>query len=459
MSSKRSWRLLGRAVVVCVLATALPLACTSSGIVGGGCRTGLSECDGVCVDLSSDEANCGSCGNACAAGVECVAGVCGGDASVDAGNDASLDGGNDATADGGSDAQSDAGDSGVDASDASTDASDASTDASDASTDASDASTDASDASTDASDAAADAADACVPPFDTPARCGDCFTSCTSAEPVCAAVDGGFACVPLCTPPLEDCSGTCVDKQTDPDNCGGCGIRCVTRVCQAGSCVGSRVGHVVSMCMDLDVHPKDSMQQLLFTNAVTLPPGFGAVTVLGWDQYATQPHKVDVAQVVGDAQTNSGRTLNLTTVNDYTLIPAQLNVSSVQVLVVYDQTQAPTGELATAGAALQASLDAFTQGGGVVITLSGGTGEMDQFLSQSGLLALTGMTEVTGQLLHNRAPGDAVGLNVLTPFVAPRTSCTFQTTVTPSSLDVFVIRDQPAPSVGEPTVVHRIRQP
>src|SRR5690606_27285262 len=105
------------------------------------------------------------------------------------------------------------------------------------------------------------------------------------------------------------------------------------------------------------------------------------------------------------------------------------------------------------------SLDSFTRGGGVVITLSGGTGEMDQFLTQSGLLPLTSMTEVTGQLLHNRAPGDAVGLNVLTPFVAPRMSCTFQTSVTPSSLDVFVVRDQPAPAVGEASVIHRIRQP
>ncbi|MCA9627942.1 MAG: hypothetical protein KC766_09755 [Myxococcales bacterium] len=201
------------------------------------------------------------------------------------------------------------------------------------------------------------------------------------------------------------------------------------------------------------------MQQLLFTNAVTLPPGFAGVNVLGWDQYATQPHKNDVVQVVADAQTNSGRPLTLTTVSDYTLIPAQLNVASVQVLVVYDQSQAPTGELATAGAALQASLDSFTMGGGVVITLIAGTGEMDQFLTQSGLLPLTGMTEVTGQLLNVRAPGDAVGLNVRTPFVAPRTSCTFQTSVTPSSLDVFVVRDQPAPSAGEASVIHRIRQP
>ncbi|MEZ4229096.1 MAG: hypothetical protein R3B89_08035 [Polyangiaceae bacterium] len=457
MNTARNLRFLRHLFLACTLAAALPLACSSSGIVGGDCRGGLTECNGECLDLGSDAANCGSCGNACASGVQCVAGVCGADASVDGGSDASLDGGSDAAADGGTDAAADGG--GDASTDASTDASDASTDASDASTDASDASTDASDASTDASDAAPDAADACVPPFDTPARCGDCFTSCTTAEPVCAAVDGGFACVPLCSPPLDDCSGTCVDRQTDPDNCGACGKRCVTRVCQAGACVGSRVGHVIAMCMDLDVHPTDSMQQLLFTNAVTLPPGFSGVTVLGWDQYATAAHKNDVAQVVADAQTNSGRALTLTSVSDYTQLPSQLNVATAQVLLVYDQTTAPTGELATAGATLQASIDSFTRGGGVVITLSGGTGEMDQFLTQSGLLPLTSLTEVTGQLLHNRAPGDAVGLNVLTPFVAPQTSCTFQTSLTPSSLDVFVVRDQPAPGVGEASVIHRIRQP
>ncbi len=42
---------------------------------GGGCGAKTS-CSGVCVDLATDAANCGGCGNACTGGEGCVAGKC-----------------------------------------------------------------------------------------------------------------------------------------------------------------------------------------------------------------------------------------------------------------------------------------------------------------------------------------------------------------------------------------------
>ncbi len=45
---------------------------------GGCCNTLTHEvCDGLCIDTSSDPANCGSCGNACASGETCSEGTCG----------------------------------------------------------------------------------------------------------------------------------------------------------------------------------------------------------------------------------------------------------------------------------------------------------------------------------------------------------------------------------------------
>lgn len=41
------------------------------------CQSGLDVCFGVCADLNKDEANCGGCGVACAAGELCVNGTCG----------------------------------------------------------------------------------------------------------------------------------------------------------------------------------------------------------------------------------------------------------------------------------------------------------------------------------------------------------------------------------------------
>ncbi len=40
------------------------------------CPSGWVECDGECVDLSTDVNNCGSCGQDCGPGFSCVAGQC-----------------------------------------------------------------------------------------------------------------------------------------------------------------------------------------------------------------------------------------------------------------------------------------------------------------------------------------------------------------------------------------------
>src|SRR5688572_1590265 len=40
------------------------------------CPGAFLYCDGLCVDLLNDTANCGSCGNACGGGEACVSGSC-----------------------------------------------------------------------------------------------------------------------------------------------------------------------------------------------------------------------------------------------------------------------------------------------------------------------------------------------------------------------------------------------
>jgi hypothetical protein len=40
------------------------------------CPAGQLNCGGACVDTSSDTANCGGCGRACAVRLLCVSGLC-----------------------------------------------------------------------------------------------------------------------------------------------------------------------------------------------------------------------------------------------------------------------------------------------------------------------------------------------------------------------------------------------
>jgi hypothetical protein len=63
-------------------------------------------------------------------------------------------------------------------------------------------------------------------------HCGSCANVCNAAEVCvnrqCQCPAGLFACTP----------GVCVDRQTDKNNCGTCGIMCIgNKTCQAGKCL------------------------------------------------------------------------------------------------------------------------------------------------------------------------------------------------------------------------------
>lgn len=67
-------------LVVLMMGLALGVGCATSGDGGTtapGCTDPQISCNGACVDPTSDNANCGACGTACAAGLACNAGACG----------------------------------------------------------------------------------------------------------------------------------------------------------------------------------------------------------------------------------------------------------------------------------------------------------------------------------------------------------------------------------------------
>ena len=55
-------------------------ACQSNAAAPGAdavtCGSGQDSCDGVCVDLMENDADCGGCGSACSGAEHCVAGAC-----------------------------------------------------------------------------------------------------------------------------------------------------------------------------------------------------------------------------------------------------------------------------------------------------------------------------------------------------------------------------------------------
>ncbi|HEY1534851.1 MAG TPA: hypothetical protein VGF76_12560 [Polyangiaceae bacterium] len=422
-------------------ALVFPAACGSSGVVGGDCAASYVACDGTCVDAQNDPDNCGGCAHACDPGVACHNAICSGtlgDGSSGNSNTGGESGGSEAGAsgdngsgNGGSSGSSMLGQAGDDL--------------------------DAGELS----DAKHDGDAACLPPYKRPEACGNCATKCSMAAPTCSPDGmGSYECVLKCDDPLKQCNGQCVDFNIDPENCGSCGSLCPSGICQSGKCVGANVGHVVLACMDYQTPAKNTAQTVLMGNAVLLPI-HNPVRILAYTEFAPAAQRAKVDQDIGFAAAARGRTVATTALTKYTAASASLSISNYDVFLIYDQTAAPSGQLANVGAAWQKNsvVDSFAAAGGVVIALSGGTSEMDQFLTNSELLDVSQQTVVSAGTLYNRAPADAMGINVISPFLAPMNSCTFTTSLAPDSDDIFVVEDTKSPAVGSPVVVHRVIEP
>jgi hypothetical protein len=77
---------------------------------------------------------------------------------------------------------------------------------------------------------------------DDPLNCGGCGNACKPDE-TCRSTGGTVACLSACeTNNLKTCLGRCVDTLTDPEHCGGCDAPCppagpnIQRACTKGIC-------------------------------------------------------------------------------------------------------------------------------------------------------------------------------------------------------------------------------
>lgn len=299
----------------------------------------------------------------------------------------------------------------------------------------------------------------CVEPvFDTPEACGACNAACPKAKPTCSPDNAGsYKCVLVCPDPLKECNGQCVDFNIDANNCGSCGNVCASGICQGGMCVGAYDGNIMLACMNYQTPAPGTPQTVLMGNAVFLTLR-EPVRILAYTEFASAESRAKVDQDIAYAASARQRTFKISPLSKYTSASATLNITNYDVFLIYDQIDAPTGTMATVGAAWQASsvLDSFAAAGGMIVGLSGGTTEMDQFFSASGLLDVSAQTVVpTGSTLYKSVLGGALGANLISPFAAPADSCTFTTTATPNASTAFVVRDAPLGG-GKPVVVHRV---
>ena len=70
---------------------------------------------------------------------------------------------------------------------------------------------------------------ACVNEQTDPNNCGGCGVKCITTDPNAIGADcSGGSCVTTCNAGFSICNGVCTNVQIDPGNCGGCGVQCAT---------------------------------------------------------------------------------------------------------------------------------------------------------------------------------------------------------------------------------------
>lgn len=165
------------------------------------CQEGTVDCGGVCAELSTDAAHCGSCNNACRSGETCQQGSCAcAESMTDCGEVcANLD--SDPMHCGACGSKCPVG-----------------------------ASCNSGQCVASCPEGQVSCNGYCVDVKNDSTNCGACGRVCGTG----AACDEGVC---ACSPGDMLCNGVCVDAQSDEANCGGCGIACrADQACSSGQC-------------------------------------------------------------------------------------------------------------------------------------------------------------------------------------------------------------------------------
>lgn len=301
-------------------------------------------------------------------------------------------------------------------------------------------------------DGASDAPET-APPIDSGAVDG---STPEAAAPEAGGDDGGGEAA-VCLAPSMWCSGVCTDVTSDPLNCGSCGNVCPSQLCTASLCVGSTSGAIVYIGHAFSSYGPGPAGVL--SNAAFMSRS-NPLRILSYERYARATAKSNVHSALDDSATQLGRKLQLTSTVSDGDIPATLSIQGYDVLLVLDQPDAAPGALGALGSSWASTLATFTQQHGIVVVLDGGdgVGGMPAFTTQTALLQVGLESSVSSTLpLQVLAPGDAVGIGVVSPYAAPPGSVSFQTEANGGPV-VYVVGGMGGGDAGAggPVVVHKV---
>jgi hypothetical protein len=421
-------------------------------LVGGSCAPGYTQCGDRCVTLDADSENCGMCGMSCPSGVTCSLGACGGSGEAGAGDAEPGADGTIAPVDGASlDGQS------LEGNETNGPSDDATAPDGFASIDSSSDAVTSQSPEGAADGAAADGPSSDAPSSDSSSNDASSADAASSDDAGDAATEGDGSEEPICTLPLADCGGVCIDTTVDPANCGACGTTCYSGICQSSHCVGETTGSLIFIGHDYTTYSQ--AQARVLSNAVLLPQTSKTIPVLSYERYASATPLANVKNIIGMAATNIGRTLALTPTTTDSDVTTGLTIDKYGVLLVADQPAANSGDLAALGGAWMTTVTTFAQAGGVVVVLDSNTGvqEMPAFVTATQLLSVTAQVSVPiFTPLDVMVLTDAVAQGVPSPYAAGAYSASFTTEPAGGSVVYVVTTFATDASTGAPVVIHKV---
>jgi hypothetical protein len=199
----------------------------------------------------------------------------------------------------------------------------------------------------------------------------------------------------------------------------------------------------------------------LLGNSTIYLPRRNHVRILGFTTWAPAGVRNQVNRVIGWSAATLNKTFTIDTITDPATLSARLNIQDYDVFLVYEQSDAPGGQLKMVGGGWATTLESFAQAGGVVVVLDGAQGisEMPEFIDSAGLLALLGHNAISiedsSTQFYVKAPADQLATGVLSPMSPKPYSCVFDLNGTPPANVSLVVTDDPV-DVGRPVVVHRV---
>jgi hypothetical protein len=409
---------------------ALLLAACGSPIVGAECRDGFTNCDGECVDLSSDPDHCGSCEDGCGA-FTCEDSECTEEPRPD-GGDGDGDGGGDGDGDGdGGTSGRDGGitpigtgnpflpDSGIMFPDPGV--------------------------GNGCPIGTVRCGERCVD-FDTDVNaCGGCGMQCADDQ-FCSM----GMCVDFCEAPLELCLGGCVDYQTNPFHCGSCGNVCASGICAEARCADAVIGHVVVIGHDYRARGFIATQRLAY-NALDRAQG-APIKALMFEGEASGVLINGLRNAINSGVASQGRTWQETTV-----IPEELTsqLFRANILLIPAQNNATNEQLLELGVEWGRALTQFVARGGVIALFDGpspmNTGT-HQLLGPSGLFVAEGRRTISSGQLTVVDRTNVIAEGVGRTYQVTRDTVSFTDVATPGTVVVE------APN-GDPVVIHQVIQP